>query len=359
MSENGSLMKTREIAKKMHKDRDEILNFCSSHDRIFIYGAGRAGKDFAQYLTEEKIEFYAFIVSDGCRKEKQICNRRVYQLGELSFKDNDGIVLAAGPSMQKDIISALKSICFPINNIYIQSIYCKNSNQQILGHNFFRENNDEVYFHEYMQLDRLGQKFGTDKSSLFHNYLNKYEFFLSKLKDGKINILELGVYEGSSLNMWSQYFPKAMIYGVDINEDCIRYENKQCKIIIRDLADENGLDELGKLHPTIVIDDASHLWSHQIKALYHLLPCIQNGGVYILEDLGTSFPSYRNWDFDDAIISAYDFCSAIAEVVTSGEWLRSEHLQANLLPLKEEIQFLAHQVSMISFINESCIIVKK
>ena len=159
--------------------------------------------------------------------------------------------------------------------------------------------------------------------------------------------------------MWGTYFTNAQIYGVDIVQECIRYEGDNRRVLIQDLGDEEGLERLGSLRPAIIIDDASHVWSHQIKALYHLFPALQKGGVYILEDLGTSFFSYDRQFFADSVITAYDFCSAIAEVVTSRALLRTAHLQAELLSFKEEIEFLADQITMISFIHESCIIVKK
>ena len=353
-------MKMDKIAKKIHRDRDEIINFCSNHGRIIIFGAGWIGRTMFQYLSEEHIEVFAFCVSDNCKTEHIFCDKKVYELGEFAFKDDDGIILAVKSSLQDEIISNLQKSQVPLEDIYIQQIYCRNASPQIIEACLLERNNiKELYFGQYVTLDKLGREFGTDKSSKVHNYLKKYEFFLNKWKDANINILELGVFEGSSLNMWGTYFVNATIYGIDIMEKCIRYEGGNCKVLIRDLADENELDALEDIQPTIIIDDASHFWSHQIKALYHLMPKLQDGGIYILEDLGTSFSSYRNMNYDDASVSAYDFCSAIAEAVTSGEMLRVAHLQTELFPLKQEIEFLAQQISMISFIHESCIIVKK
>lgn len=107
------------------------------------------------------------------------------------------------------------------------------------------------------------------------------------------------------------------------------------------------------------MDDASHLWSHQIKALYHLLPSLESGGIYILEDLGTSFYSYRTIEYADACVSAYDFCSALAEVVCSQELFRVQGLEANVMLFKKEIEELASQIEMITFIHQSCIIIKR
>lgn len=348
------------IAKKIHKDRDEILNFCTRHDRIIIYGTGWVGKAVFQYLSEEEIEVFAFCVSNNCTQQAVFCNKDVYEVGKIAFKKNDGIVLAVKVSLQNEIISNLMDAQFPINDIYFQQVYCRNPVSQIIGACLLEDDKrEESYFSEYVQLDRLGREYETDKSSKVHNYLNKYEFFLNKWKKESINILELGVFEGSSLKMWGKYFSNAIIYGVDINVECMRFQGGNCKVLIRDLADESILEDLKGIQPTIIIDDASHLWSHQIKALYHLLPGLQEGGIYILEDLGTSFPSYKNMNYDDASLSAFEFCVAIAEVVTSREILGTAQLKASLVPLKQDIEYLAQQIAMVSFIHESCIIIKK
>ena len=149
-----------------------------------------------------------------------------------------------------------------------------------------------------------------------------------------------------------------MVYGVDIDKECERYDTDSCKVIIKNLAYEDDLDELGKLQPNIIIDDASHRWSHQIKALYHLFPALSPGGVYILEDLGTSFESYKYEGYDDAVISAYDFLAAVSEYVCSREKLAIDKQKPGLLAFIDEIEMLAEQIELISFIHESCIIVK-
>ena len=67
-------------------------------------------------------------------------------------------------------------------------------------------------------LDELGILHGTDKGSLGHGYLGHYERILGPLRDEPITILEIGVSDGASLRMWADYFTRATIVGVDINE---------------------------------------------------------------------------------------------------------------------------------------------
>ena len=146
-----------------------------------------------------------------------------------------------------------------------------------------------------MKLNLIGVNQKTDKSSLLHNYLNFYEFFLSQFKDDGITLIELGVgpenNKGKSLLTWQEYFKNAVIVGVDVRADCKELQNKNILIEIGDCSSIDFLGSLGKKYsPSIILDDASHKWSHQILGFEILFPILKNGGIYICEDLGTSYP---------------------------------------------------------------------
>lgn len=349
------------IGTKLHnsKDKEEILAFCKEFERIHIFGNGACANLVCRYLEEEGIVIEDTIVSDGHKKEDVFENRyKVYEISEKQLDKEDGIIICLKKESQDNIYDMLIEYkvlpeCIHKQNLYMKKLWGKSPNTSMV---LCDGNKEGTYFKQNDSLDDIGSKYKTDKSSQGHNYLAKYDFFLNKWRGKQITLLELGVFRGASINMWAEYFENAIVYGVDIDEGCKKYEDKNIKILIKDLGDEKELESLKKLAPQIIIDDASHIWSHQIKALYHLLPALQSGGVYILEDLGTSFYSYRDMGYDDADISAYDFCVAIAEVVCSKEPLKTN---LNLLPIKEEIEYLASQIDMISFIHESCIIVKR
>lgn len=209
------------------------------------------------------------------------------------------------------------------------------------------------FFGAMKTLDMIGREYGTDKSSLLHHYLEKYEFFLNRFCDQNFVFMELGVFKGSSTKMWKKYFPKAEIIGVDIDPDCRMYEEDRIRIINADLGDEKILQGLAGMQASIIIDDASHFWSHQLLALFTLFPSLPSGGIYIMEDLGTSLNREAWPGYDDVSISGFDICSQIAEVVTGKAQLRSPGLY------KEEIERIGWQTDMISFIKGSCILIKR
>ena len=62
--------------------------------------------------------------------------------------------------------------------------------------------------------------FSGDKGS-YHSYIDYYQFKFQKIRDNKINFLEIGVYDGKSLEMFNQFFTKANLFGVDITDQYI------------------------------------------------------------------------------------------------------------------------------------------
>lgn len=174
-------------------------------------------------------------------------------------------------------------------------------------------------------LDALGLRCGTDKASDRHGFLRLYERRLAHLraKGRGLVFLEIGVYRGESLAMWSEYFPLATIVGLDINPDCKKFEGANKQVRIGDQSDASFLDavlsEFGVPH--VILDDGSHLWGHQIATMRHLFPKLRTGGIYIVEDIDTSFPGYLAHGHDyarGAPVSAYDYIAKLARLVTGG-----------------------------------------
>lgn len=208
------------------------------------------------------------------------------------------------------------------------------------------------YFAKYKLLGELGDRCGTDKGACEHNYLEKYEFFLQNFRHSSFRLLELGVFGGASLRMWREYFPFAEITGVDIREEFKIFSSDRINIIIADLAKEDELNKLHDIHPQLIIDDASHIWSHQIKALFNLWGCLPHGGVYIIEDMETSvnkdiFPGYNDFPID-----TYEVCSRIAKVSAGKEPCDDSICHEN-------INAIGMETELISIMHGSCILIKR
>ena len=207
------------------------------------------------------------------------------------------------------------------------------------------------FFRDFRELKVIAEKEFTDKVA--HSYLDKYEFFLKARKDKKFNLLELGVFDGGSLRMWKNYFPNAEIYGVDIDERCKAYEEDRIHIQIKDLSSIPNLIELRAIAPEIIIDDASHIWSHQLKSLLALFPVLPSGGIFIMEDLETSLNTDLFPGFNDVAVSGYDACERVARIVCG------KRADAFKDSLSEEITKIGMATELIATIKGSCIFIKR
>jgi demethylmacrocin O-methyltransferase len=142
----------------------------------------------------------------------------------------------------------------------------------------------------------LAELYETDKTGS-HWYTPHYMTHLAKFKKRKIKLLEIGVggYDnpkagGNSLRMWKKYFPLGEIFGIDIYEKSSLQE-KRIKIFQGSQVDKEFLekttDEIGKID--IIIDDGSHLNEHIVETFKILFPKLNDNGVYVVEDLQTSY----------------------------------------------------------------------
>jgi len=133
------------------------------------------------------------------------------------------------------------------------------------------------------------------KGRIVHKWLQYpkiYEREFSRFRNTPVNLLELGVFKGGSLEIWRKYFGQdASITGVDINPDCAQYVDPQNNVFIGSQADPTFLnsvvDHIGVLD--IVLDDGSHVAEHQRTSFDTLFPRLKVGGLYVIEDLHTAY----------------------------------------------------------------------
>jgi hypothetical protein len=147
-----------------------------------------------------------------------------------------------------------------------------------------------------MDLTELAQEFKTDKWGV-HRYTPHYQRHLAHLRDEEFTLLEIGIggysrakQGGASLRMWKWFFPKARIVGLDIkdksfvNEPRIRaYKGSQTdEAVLSEILEKEGV-------PLVIIDDGSHRPPHILESFEILFPRLPEGGIYIIEDIQTSY----------------------------------------------------------------------
>lgn len=343
---------------RIRRDRKGITEFCKKCNKIYVYGTGDIAKRITELLKTEEIVISAYIVTNGMKKQEEYMGKKVYELGEIILADTDGIIVAVDGRKQPDVMETLNLSNLGNVNIYLQKSYFLFNGEEKKEEAYKGEvSKTSSFFHKYKELDAVGTMYLTDKRSGLHNYLNKYEFFLRGFKEQEITLLELGVYRGASLKMWGEYFKNARIIGVDIDENCLVYAGGNREVWIRDMELFESINDLRKLTPNIIVDDASHLWSHQIKSLILLFASLQSGGIYIIEDIENSFPNYAHLCADDAVFSTYEFLEAVSRCVAGYDV--NCFVSGEIAEFRAEIDLLASEIECMSFIKGSCVIVKK
>lgn len=144
-------------------------------------------------------------------------------------------------------------------------------------------------------MNQLQSYFNNNKGRLIHkwnHYFEIYDNHFSRFKNTEVVILEIGVSQGGSLQMWKDYFgDKAKIYGIDIDPRCKSFEEKNIEIFIGSQSDKKFLKEVIQKIPKvdILIDDGGHSMKQQIVSFELLFDHIKENGVYFCEDCHTSY----------------------------------------------------------------------
>lgn len=141
----------------------------------------------------------------------------------------------------------------------------------------------------------LEKYFRNNNSRLIHkwnHYFDIYERHFNKFRNKEVVILEIGVSQGGSLQMWKEYFgDKAKIFGIDIDPRCKELEEENIKIFIGSQSDRKFLRQVKKSIPEvdILIDDGGHTMKQQIVSYEELFSHVKDEGTYLCEDLHTSY----------------------------------------------------------------------
>jgi len=128
--------------------------------------------------------------------------------------------------------------------------------------------------------------------SKWSNYFEIYERHFQQFVNKEINVLEIGVSHGGSLQMWKHYFgDKATIYGIDIVSQCKVVEEERIHVIIGDQGNREFWKTIKPSLPQfdIIIDDGGHHVDQQKVTFEEMFPALSANGVYLIEDLHTSY----------------------------------------------------------------------
>lgn len=135
-------------------------------------------------------------------------------------------------------------------------------------------------------------------SDKWQAYFPVYECLLAVYADQAIALLEVGVQNGGSLEVWAKYFQAASkIIGCDIDSKCgqLRFEDPRVSIVIGDIKRAEIQQKIYSQAECfdIVIDDGSHTSRDIVETFQALYAKLTPGGIYVVEDLHCSY--WNKW----------------------------------------------------------------
>jgi hypothetical protein len=125
----------------------------------------------------------------------------------------------------------------------------------------------------------------TDKFDL--GYVDTfYNDLFMPIRESVTNVLEIGTHYGDSLLLWRDYFPNAMIYGVDAHiYNQSLSEEERLTLYYTDAYTTEFTRSLKDDFFDIIIDDGPHTFESMVFFLRHYMSKLKPGGTLVLEDI--------------------------------------------------------------------------
>jgi hypothetical protein len=192
---------------------------------------------------------------------------------------------------------------------------------------------------------RVMTKYGSDKGRQ-HNYTTVYSALFEERCDQPLRIFELGLgsntldvpsnmgmfgVPGASLRGWRELFPRALVYGADVDRR-ILFQEDRIKTFYCDQVDRSSIRALwshsdlgGGLD--VIIEDGLHSFEANVSFLEASLDHLRPGGIYVTEDIMEDHVD--EWcDRLEAIYSrqypTYEF--VFVALPNRGSWDRADNL---------------------------------
>ena len=155
-----------------------------------------------------------------------------------------------------------------------------------------------------MILAELVDNSRSDKNTT-HSYLELYQNLLFNKKETAQNVLEVGICYGGSIKLWNDFFPNAIVYGLDIMDKSHVWEeikNKE-KIVLFTSTDAYNEDFFTNTFLNtnkkfdFMLDDGPHTLESMILFIQLYSQLMTEDGILIIEDV-------QSWDWIETLKSA-------------------------------------------------------
>lgn len=211
------------------------------------------------------------------------------------------------------------------------------------------------------ELNDIATQHGTDKNSSRHNYVAIYNHLFTPFRQEPIKLLEIGIYHGNSIRMWRDWFSNATIYCIDIKQKwinqliCSKEGTKRIVFDKVDQGDAQQLTEYAKKGPwRVIVDDGSHLSSHQKLTFDILWDQVEPGGYYIIEDTHTSYEIRFKTRFIDCDETLIQRMIRLADEISGAPYVKNEynnlHVRKNndaLTKYQKEVEYIQFRMGLV------------
>jgi hypothetical protein len=213
-------------------------------------------------------------------------------------------------------LKMLKSAIREFDNLFLGDMLWKIRKKQQLN-NFSSGFDFKFTVHHHKnrkdQLAELCDKYGSDKGEVSttghpyswpsHTYTDFYSRLFSHCRNDIKHVFECGLgtnnpalvssmglegKPGASLRVWRDYFPNAIIYGADIDQD-ILFEEERIKTFYIDQLDPEVIAKfwknVGVSDLDFMLDDGLHTFEAGACLFEHSIQHLSRDGIYIIEDV--------------------------------------------------------------------------
>ena len=154
-----------------------------------------------------------------------------------------------------------------------------------------------------ISLEEIVDNTRTDKNTT-HSYLQLYQNLLISKKETAKNVLEVGIFSGGSIKLWSDFFTNANVYGLDIMniQDVWEGIKNNEKIILHTSIDayDNDFFITHFLNKNIkcdfMLDDGPHSLESMKQFIKLYSQIMTNDGILIIEDV-------QSWEWIGTLIN--------------------------------------------------------
>lgn len=150
--------------------------------------------------------------------------------------------------------------------------------------------------HDVLSLRQCFDRHGCDRGSR-HGYERVYGPLFEPIRFEPLRILEIGIFRGAGIWAWLDYFPNAVVTGIDTFQ---RISPERVEVLKHERVQYLKADSTAIPDPSIfrgfdiIIDDGDHRADAQRETFENFRLALKPGGMYFIEDVWGGKPGYND-----------------------------------------------------------------